>query len=348
MMGTATLALPQLGVAPAQLAVNPGDALAAKAALALHEAGRFDPGALHPARPFPGALALIRGAFQRWLLGVQAQFDDARFSLAVGVGAGSAINEDFLPVSADKAAQRFEIVLGNHGGTPFQSCWILKRRYESVERAVRGLAGTALFWIGRAGGYGLPLWTPWRALDGAMWAYWAGCDDEREYLEQMVGEGEETDHLDMFTRAQFDAAIPAHIAAPRELLRRPALERLARSRVKKTAARIAQLCLEIRAECRRDDKDDEWQGFIPDREHEVVHLHHLAAVRWTNDDPSLRIFDDWANPAYETGEAIEAYGWHEVPVEPASLKAWFAGMERTFRIAALGQQLLALIAEQSP
>lgn len=345
MMHAATLTLPQLGAARSGFCVNPGDANAAQAVLALHKAGRFDPGALHPSRVFPGALTLMQGTFERWIRTMQDLFEDASFSLAVGVGAGSAIT-NWDAARADEARPILEIVIGNQGGYPIGMGWILKRRYEAIERAVPGLGRTALAMIGLAGGRGLPLWTPWAALDGAMFAYWGGCDNEREWIADITDAGEDPDDIEIFRRADFDAAIPADVSAPREVLKRAELERLTRGRTRKDAARIAGLCLEIRAACRKERRSANFEDFMPDRMHETAQLHHLASVRWSKNDPTFRIFDDWANPAYENGEAIEAYGWHEVPIESAALKAWFAGMERTFQIAALGQQLLALIAER--
>lgn len=346
MMQAATLALPQLGAARGHLSVSSGDAVAAKAVLALHKAGRFDPGALRPTRAFPGALALIQGVFERWIRTMQSLFDGAGFSLAVGVGAGSAIRDWNESDDADDMRSKLEIVIGNQGGYPFGTSWILKRRYGTIERAAPGLARTALAMMDLASRHGLPLWTPLAALHGASWAYWSGCDDEREYIESMLGDGEDPADLDIFTRAEFDRAIPPDVSAPREMLKPLVLERLARSRARKDVASIARLCLEIRSACRADGKDKAFQDFYPERMRETAQLHHLAAMRWSSTDPVFRIYDDWANPAYEIGEALEAYGWHEVPIDPTALKTWFAGMERAFRIAALGQQLLPLIADK--
>jgi PRTRC genetic system protein F len=337
-----TLTLPHLGAARAHFAVNPGDAIAAGAVLALYKAGRFDPGRLHPARVFPGALALVRTAFEVWLRSIERQFEHARFSMDVGVGVGSAIS-DTIGESTTDPRSILEIVLGNKRDDPLGTTWILKRRYEAIERAAPGLARTALAVIGLASRHGLPVWTPAFSLDAAQWAYWGGCEDEREWLEQMVAEGENPDDIEMLRRADFDRAIPPEVSLPREVLKPGQLERLARGR--KDTARIAGLCLEIRSACRRGD-DKAFQDFVPERVHEVTHLHHVAGVRWSDDDPSFRIYDDWANPAYENGEALEAYGWYEVPIEPPALKAWFAGMERKFHITTLGQQLLPLIAEE--
>lgn len=346
MMHAATLALPQLGAVRARVAVSPGDARAAKAVLALHEAGRFDPGALHPSRAFPGALALVQGAFQRWIRTMQGLFERASFSMAVGIGQGSAINDLFSQTDCDDTKPILEIVLGNQDGYPFGTSWMLQRRYEAIEHAAPGLAATALAMINLASRHGLPLWTPQAALYGASFAYWGGCDDEREYLESM-GEGDaDSADMDILTHAGFDAAIPPAVSHPREALKIVELERFARSRTRRDRARIAQLCLEIRDACRKDRKIVAFHDFTPDRMHEIAQLHHFASVRWSKNDPTFRIYDDWANPAYENGEALEAYGWHEVPIEPAAIKVWFAGMERTFQIAALGQQLLALIAER--
>jgi PRTRC genetic system protein F len=345
-MQAATLALPHLGAARAQITVNSGDALAAKAVLALHKAGRFDPGALHPSRAFPGALALIQVAFQGWIRTMQGLFERARFSMAVGIGQGSAISDLFSQTDCDNTKPILEIVLGNQDGDAIGTGWMLQHRYEAIERAAPGLAATALAMIDLASRHGLPLWTPTAALHGASFAYWGGCDDEREYLESMGEEDVDPAELDILTRAEFDAAIPPAVSHPREALKIVELERFARSRVRRDLARIAQLCLEIRAVCGKDGKSVAFHAFTPERMHEIAQLHHFASVRWKKNDPTFRIYDDWANPAYENGEALEAYGWHEVPIEPAALKVWFAGMERTFRIAALGQQLLALIAER--
>jgi PRTRC genetic system protein F len=346
MMPTATLALPHLGTARAQVTVNSGDALAAKAVLALHKAGRFDPGALHPSRAFPGALALMRGTFERWIRTMQSLFERTSFSMAVGIGQGSAISDLFSQTDCDNTKPILEIVLGNQDGHPIGAGWMLQRRYEAIERAAPGLAATALAMINLASRHGLPLWTPQAALYGASFAYWGGCEDEREYLESM-GEGDaDPADLDILTRAEFDAAIPPTVSHPREALKIVELERFSRNRVRRDLARIAQLCLEIRAACRKDSKSVAFHAFTPERMHAIAQLHHFASVRWSKNDPTFRIYDDWANPAYENGEALEAYGWHEVPIEPAAIKAWFAGMERTFQIAALGQQLLALIAER--
>lgn len=346
MMQAAALTLPRLGAARPRYAVNSCDATAAKAVLALHKAKRFDPGALHPARAFPGALALIEGAFTRWISTVQQAFDGVSFRVGVGVGAGSMI-DDWDTVRAAAAGEILQIVIGNRLDDPFGATWILKRRYQAIEREQPGLARTGLHTLQLAHRHGLPLWTPAIALDAASWAYWAGCDDEREYLAQMRIEGEDPDDIEIFRRADFDAAIPAEVSHPKQVLKRAVLDRLsidARRRPK--VARIAALCLEIRAACLNDAKRTDYREFIPDAMHETARLHHVACVRWSADDPMYRIFDDWANPAYEAGEALEAYGWHEVPIEPAAITAWFAGVERGFRIAALGQQLLALIAER--
>lgn len=341
------ISIPSLAGIPASLSCGDRDQLAAQAALAMADAG---PIARVRTRNEPIELALLQQQCRAALREAARGLEIFRPQLAVVLGGTPAECE-----CAKGSETACTVQLGSAGDI-IGSRWNLQPRFEPIERRAPGLASTALHQLQEAETHGARIFTPHRAIGDAEWAWWRGESNESELLEEMRDESEPSedgkpltdDQLcaehDVIRRADVDRALPPFVQNPARALKTPQLERLANGRGphRELARRILELHFECRALARQKDRPTlhTWQD-------EAVAIGYGATLRWNDDDPMLRIFDDFANQLYnDAGRTVEAWGWFVLPT-PANLRGLFHHLEARFSVARRQERVLELIATRS-
>lgn len=324
------LALPSLAGAPAVYQGVGRDAMAAQCAL---ELARTRP-LVEDGPPTLAALehVVFGDTLKAWLdqqcKGLRV-FD---FSMHVLTG----------PWEGDPNAEnQITIFLSNDPQEIWHQVWWLEHRWRELERAAPGLAGSALFAIYSAHVWSVPIFTPYAGFGFAVHYHWQGEEDETEVLKEIAGEGQDTEEIDIFRRADFDKAIPKYVTFPKILPYRK-LDRLARR--KGTIGTIAELTRGIvesvrneRKRQRREKVDMTFSSSYDDGES----LAYALALRWNTKDPLPQLCDDHLEHVSQMG-GNDTLGWFSI--EPRQIRAWIAQMERRFAIVRLIDQLVPLIA----
>jgi len=318
------LALPSLAGTPAVYQGIGRDAIAAQCAL---ELARVRP-LVEPKR---GSHAIEHTALVESLrVWLEKQCKGLRvfdFNLRVASG-----------VNADNPVTIF---ISNDPPEIWHQVWCLERRWNDLERAAPGLAGSALSAVCAAHVWSVPIFTPDIGLGYAMHYHWQGEEDETEILKEIASGNDPVGGIDMFRRADFDRAIPKHVTYPKALPRRE-LNRLARR--KGTVGTIADLTRSmadaVREEYRRQRREKVDMTFSSDDD-EGTALGYALAIRWNSKDPLAQLCDDHLEYMGQIG-GTEALGWFDL--HPTQIPAWIAQMERRFAIVRLIDRLVPLIA----
>ena len=335
--------LPSMAGVPRSLGSSLADPLAARAALAVAGPGELRLGK-RSGRPLEHAVLLQELGEWRERLARPLRIFRPRFHLmlneAPACGCQHHDGDDAMCLWLMNANEDF-----------FDSAWILKNRWPRFERAVPGLAATALLWIDRAAYFSIPVYTPLRALQSASCAWWRWEENESEILAEMASEEPRPDgkkvtaeDLGIPTRAWFDSLVPRAASEHEGALKGEALERAARRRDEagELARRVQRLAFEAKALRRgrqrfllHDEGDSEVRCFA-----------YGACITWSANGPELRAFDDHTNDFANGGYSVEcAYGWYPLAGGP-DLRALFDHLERTFALARMVEEVIELIAER--
>ncbi len=331
------LTLPSLAGVPIQLASPESDPLVARCALAV--------GGPHwlPALSWTRGrveIAALTGVLGNWL--DRARKTDGglgMFDVGLRVLPGEAPPCD-CNVRSDSP---ISVWIGNHPETPWRSVWYLERQWHAIERAAPGLAETALAMLNIASRRGLPIYTPFTALDQACWTWWQGEMDESEVLEMMRAEtdpGTTPEDLELYTRGQFDAAIPPCASQPKMRIKGAALARLARKRG--DVGELARALISLQAAITRDRRRKERFALHASDDDGYRALGWAATLRWNAQDPVSRLFDDDAEQASQCG-ADASYGWF-ILQDATDFPALLAEIECRFAVARSAARVIPLIA----
>lgn len=218
--------------------------------------------------------------------------------------------------------------------------WPVGAGLEGLEHLLPGLGATALNILTQRSDWIAPLFTPVVAEYWAEWLYWYGDRDEEAALQENCGDDEqakEAMRADMVTRAKLDAAFPAWALYPwQHRLPSAALKAAVTAGWPGSAAQVvADLLrldrLKVQDDC-RPDIDGEFIGFA-------------AVLSWSEDDMTVRIFDDGVNLASQA-EYCDIAGERMVSMAaPEEMAAWLKGMRRRMRVMALVDRLIWRLAQ---
>jgi len=318
------LAIPSLGRVPRTFTVPRASIPAARTALALLEAGL-----LNETAPRTSPAELVKQGLDTWLDRHAGKL--RMFNVALRYDDGD------LRVYRDEEAEPKEkaVML-----SMFSTNWdapLIGERVKDCERAITGLGETILYWLNRASAH-VPVWTPSSALNAACWCYWQGCNDERERIEEMKLNDEAGAIPDLFTRAQFDSAIPTWASSPRERIKREGIEHLASPRRTTVTGKVSRALLKLIATMKHaavfEAPDDPPLG------------PYALMLRWSKDDPMTRIWDDASNDLAESGEYREWITQSCIPLDDdfdAQLAETLRAIEPWFAVALALEELIALI-----
>ncbi|HZF19467.1 MAG TPA: PRTRC system protein F [Burkholderiales bacterium] len=320
------LALPSLAGAPAIYQGIGSDAIAAQCAIAL---AKKRPLVAPSHRKAPLEQMVFADTLKAWLDEQTKGLRVFDFSLHVATG----------HTDENIADSQLTIFVSNDPQEIWHQVWCLERRWKEIERAAPGLARSALFAIGQAHVWAMPIFTPDIGFGFAVHYHWRGEMDETDMLAEAADNGEDVGDLDIFRRADFDKAIPEEVTFPK-ILPRGKLERLAKRRG--PVGTIAELTLGIvdavRAARRHADKVD---MTFSSGEDEGEALAFSIALRWNTKDPLPGLCDDHLEYVSQMG-GNDTLGWF--CLQPRQIPAWIAQMERRFAIIRLIDRLVPLIA----
>ncbi len=232
--------------------------------------------------------------------------------------------------------------LCNLDGEPWASRWTMAKRWAELERAAPGMAATALDAITRASRAGLPVYTPAMCLAYCSWIHWQGEVDEKyaiaDWEQAEVNKAEE----DGFpTRAYMERGLPPITKAHSR--------RISHTRLAQTwggAREVARAILEL-AEAVRANRPPKGATAMHTEQDDYVCLGYGATLRWNEEDPMGRIYDDYANGMYESHHVEEHYGWYPIANPGKQLHRVLEAVQRRFNVARAIEKLLVLIAERA-
>lgn len=343
------ITLPSLAGLPGTVSGGPADQLAARCALAL-----ATPGPIHRVRTRgePIEHAFLRLQIEARLFEAARTLQVFRPRVHIHLGDAPAPCECLL-----NTATPITVWLANANGSAVDSRWMLERRWHAIERAVPGLAATALSVLESSRWIGAPTYTPSFALSLMQEVWWMGEDDERyvveEYRAAEEAEPEEgevklsheafCEQNGIVTRARVDKAMPLFVSRPKRSLKLQDLERIGAGRGRwRDLARAAAALWSARIVAEKSRPKFEMHS----QQDEVWAVGFGAFVRWNGRDPMNRILDDHGNRLMESEHVEEAWGWF-VLKSPGDLVGFFAELAERLAIARLQEQLLEQLADRS-
>ena len=292
MMSAHVLELPRLGPprdCPRTWTLHGNSPAMARMGLALLDIGVLDKGI-----PAANPVELVRQSLSAWLAHQHRDMNVFRFELEIS-------EFDLYKIDEDARPYQVNVALSPAGAWPL---YHIGPRVKELERRHPGLGQTVMHWIERAGARSIPLYTPAEALSLCSWNYWQGMNDEREAIAEAVANGESADDIEILTRAEFDADIPAWAHSPKRKLRTPALKQLAAHQPGRHTARIAALLIQIETLlCAKNTR----HCALADRDNDNTCVHRAAWLRWSRNDPMQRILDDWHQDISMMGEWTENF-----------------------------------------
>jgi len=241
----------------------------------------------------------------------------------------------------ERTEQPMSLWLINRDGEPWNSRWRMDRRWKDLQKAAPGMPAAALEALRIASALGLPIYTPHVALSYCSWHHWLGEDDEtwalKEWEEGMTVEKAEAQGFP--TRRWLEKQLPPLASEYRRGISRA---RLARSGQRRDVARAI---LELYAAIKANGPPRGANSFHRDDDEHVC-IGFGLSLRWNEDDPMDRLYDDYANSMFESHHVESHYGWFPV-CKPAQLTATLEAVRRRFSIARAAEKLIHLIAERS-
>lgn len=221
----------------------------------------------------------------------------------------------------------------------------LQSKLEGLYTVNPALAETAMYWLELAGARTLNLLTPWRGRDVATYTWWYGQDDQEAFLEEYGLYSEDDDELEgaedgmegVVGPDQWDEAFPKWVRQPEAKLTQDELMALAGCSESSLATQVAALVASIA---------ENGDVMLPGVERtDMESVYFGAHLRWNEQDPLLRLLDDWINNANQCGDGYtELYGLDFMPFNPEKFSEWQASMSKVFSQIQKIDRLIDLIA----
>lgn len=210
------------------------------------------------------------------------------------------------------------------------------------------LAVTALNWLGWVGARTLNIWTPWRAEYSATHIWWFGNDDQEGFLQEYASyheeredtdeEGEDGEMDEPFGPNQWRESFPDWVTKPEARMDIASLRSFSQSSPDPLLSSLAALVADI-----AENGDVEF-GRVEEFEQESVYT--SAILRWDEDDPMMRLYDDHIEQAnYSSDYYTEIYGFESLPVALEDFSQKIAQLERVLRNISQLDRLIDLVAD---
>lgn len=328
------LHIPHLGSLPCSYTSSTADALAAQCALALLEAGHAEPAARRRLAGSGLEHATLSAQLEDWMRAQNRRLTLCQLAITLHTGGSPTLME------RNEAAPHVGLMLHNLSRESWGEVLHLAPVAPRIgdERLVR----TALATLQNAAWCGMPLWLPVHTLDEAMAMWW-------EYDEDGYPEGLAPEDGTM-TRADFDAALPPYTTGSAKGKRIPpyspaTLKRIAAGRPGLRRA-LARATLALQAACRPAIRAARSKNAIQPRsmnEDGYTAMGEAVVVRWDENDPTARLFDDLANLHAGSTGVTEDLFW--IDARPADVPAALGMLEARITVLAAAEVVLALIAE---
>ena len=204
-----------------------------------------------------------------------------------------------------------------------------------IEKTVPGLGETAMLLLsGLLSSFSSSV-MPDDTLNYAKHMYWMGADSESELIEC---DYESADEYDGPRRKDFDDAIPKMASEPEERLSNAKLKKLACSSDPEIA-RLASLLTKID---RHPLKGFSAVGELC--EYEQTTVDPPIFCRWSENDPTYRVFDDWYQYACETG-GTDCHGVWLAEITPEGISTVYDQINQAVVRMRLADQLLDMVAK---
>lgn len=329
------LVLPSLRGVPRFKRTSSCDPMVAKLALA---AAGDQPIAEPRNRTLSFEVAALQETLGAWLKRLQAPLTIFAPELHVNVGRGE---ERWGSYHAAV------VYLGVRSETLLGPVFHLEGRWKWLERKQQGLAAWALSTLDEASRHSFPVYTPSTAEGFGSWCWFRGELDETEVLNEYreeIGNPKAEPPADMITRKKLDAALPPFVQSPHPRLPLRRLEWMASVRGTEPNE-IAKLVLALRAEIKASRRAKDEPDMETSDDDGMLACQFAATVRWNSADPMTQAYDDYVNEHNQAVGVEEAFG-HFLAEHPKDLPMIQRAIERQFRIAALVEKLLPLIAER--
>lgn len=282
------------------------------------------------------ACELVQLAISRWVNKICGNLQHITFDLHASF--------EFPFYSDEEDGAEWGTYLRLMVGSAESRIYVMENKLGKLHAQNPDLAITALWWLGWGGARTLNVWTPWRAADAASYVWWYGTDDQKSFLEERslyfesdLEEGGEDDE-DVLGPEQWDASFPDWVNAPSEAMDVASLRSLSTSSQNTLQAEIASLVADI-AELKEE-------GLTGTERWQLDSVYSSCVMRWNEDDPMLRLVDDFVEQAnYASDSYTDLYSAENLPVEFEAFKTKVAELERAMQLISSIDRLIDKIAD---
>lgn len=323
------LRLPALR-APAELHRAPGRGTGALASLAL---ALLDEGLITQDDP-RGVAALVTGGLECVLdkeLGELKIVE--RFEVVIGQSAHAVESLSVDTNSEEEDSVWIGLDSRNAGG----EC-VIGKTVMHLEAAVPGLGQAAMYIIEQLALSTIPAWTPAHAREMGLYCMWYGAEDQESWIEEIESMGGDPDDFELSPEQfeeHFGLAWVTHPAAPEGIHKVIAC---AKRHPDDLVREVGRLLGKARPLLKGP------VGFPSTQLVEVEPVYRSALVRWDEDDPVLRVADDFIEQANQCGDGYsELYAVYEVVPDGAGFAAWLDGFRKGLVLYKLLDGLLATL-----
>ncbi len=202
----------------------------------------------------------------------------------------------------------------------------LKTKFDQLEALVPGLGQTALHslynWLSRS----LLALTPDFVFSTLQYQHWRGEDNERDFIEQLIDEGEDPADYEIIKLADFEQEIPPHAYKPSELVSQSELKRLS----KHDNSMIAEAAALLLSQPDMTDWNRDGLEYVEHLGNGNQCIGYNLVLNWEPDGSPIatRICDDWADETYNSGTASNLFMVFQSEPNREGAAALFANLER--------------------
>ncbi|WP_224962719.1 PRTRC system protein F [Geomonas subterranea] len=327
----ATLPILPAGL-PLEYVVPVGLAQSAEIALTL-----LDAGLLTHTEPSLSPSMMVEQSMAEWFARITQDLNLLQINLAMTTDA-EGLNDC---IDNEEAKAHFK-VKGDalHLGVSFGGWYwfTLKEKFEVLEAKVEGLGETAIHWLDTHIHRLCTAVTPNFTLCAAQYAYWGGEDDEVGFADVY---GENVEDMDVYSRAEFDAAFPKHAYQAGQKLDKGALQGLL-SHPDREVASLAAMLLEPEIE---DGVGGAYLQQFSD-EHLPI-MEPAVCIAWEEKDHTVQIVDDYWNMEMECGYGTDYHAMWTVENSAEGILKGIASVERYVDELKKVENVLSIIATRN-
>ena len=278
--------------------------------------------------------SLVQQTVARWINRHVGHLEHFAFEALVATGSEAIGSGLLFSTTPDDDAQWYWALQSE------QVVWLsMKERITRIEATSSGLGETALYWLQRASGKAIYVFTPETARQVCEYVHWQGSGEQDDWVEEMTALGmTSADMEDSISPDWFDEHFPGWVINPKRVLDDSALGEIAVAGGE--LAPLASVLLDIE----RLEADG---GQLPGLEGmDVESVYFGAYLRWGADDPLERVFDDFIEYANSVSDGYtDLFGAQAVPLDPEGFFVWQRRTELGLQLLSALDRLIGCIAE---